>query len=434
MRPWHSAALIAALSSTIPSQNVPDIAFLDVNVVPMDAERVLEHQTVIVRNRRIVAMGTSSEIRVPEGATRIDGGGKYLMPGLAEMHGHLPLPSRAYPDRWPDDVLFLYVANGITTVRGMQGRPQHIEMRSRLESGDLLGPRIYVAGPPLSGAVSSAEEGERRVRQYAEAGYDLLKIHERITPEVYDAIASTAKELSIDFAGHVPDEVGFFGAVQAGQITVDHLDNMYDAVEGNVNRIDELVEVLRRHSAWVVPTEVLWQTAFLAPGDPAALRRERPEIRYVPRSMVEQWSRRLEGTRAAGVDPSGEDRIAFRLQLIAAIDNAGVGLLLGTDSPQIFSVPGFCLHREIQVMVEAGMSPYQVLSAGTRRVAEYFGTEGSTGTVAVGKRADLLLLNGNPLEDARVSDRAGVMVNGRWLSADEIQRRLAEIAEAYSGN
>jgi imidazolonepropionase-like amidohydrolase len=127
--------------------------------------------------------------------------------------------------------------------------------------------------------------------------------------------------------------------------------------------------------------------------------------------------------------------MAFRLQLIAAIDDADAGLLLGTDSPQIFSVPGFSLHREMQVMVEAGLSPYRVLSSGTRRVSEYFGTEDTTGTVAVGKRADLLLLNGNPLDDlAGISDRAGVMVNGRWLPEEEIQRRLAEIAEAYSRN
>ena len=433
MRATYSAALIAALALPLFAQTrTGSTAFVDVNVVPMDGERILEHQTVIVRDQRIVALGGTDDVNVPAGSTRIDGRGKYLMPGLAEMHGHLPLPSPRNP-RYSDDTLFLYVANGITTVRGMQGRPPHIEMRAKLESGELLGPRIYVAGPSMSGRIATPEAGAQLVRDYHGQGFDLLKIHEGISVEVYDAIASTAREVGIEFAGHVPDAVGVFRAVDHGQITVDHLDNMYDAVDGDTARIDELVELLQRNSAWVVPTEVLWETAFLTAGDAVTLREGRPEVRYVPAQVVDGWSRSIT-QRGASVDvEDGQRRIQFRRQLIKAISDAGGGMLLGTDSPQIFSVPGFSLHREMKLMVDAGMTPYEVLASGTSRVAEYFGTEADDGTITVGKRADLILVNANPLDDvAHVADRTGVMVNGRWLAEDEIQTRLREIAQAYS--
>ena len=414
----------------------PAVAFVDVNVVPMDRERVLQRQSVIVRNGRIVEMGPAGSTPIPDGAMRIDGRGKYLMPGLAEMHGHLPNPSQNYPERWPYDVLFLYVANGVTTVRGMQGAPRHLELRTKIESGEVLGPRLYVASPSLSArqdrGVLTAEEGERLVRQYKNAGFDLLKIHEGLSQQVYNAIAATAREVNIPFGGHVPDAVGLYIAIEAGQITVDHLDNTLEAMDHEESKIPEVVRAMREAGTWVVPTEVLWETAFLVPPTAEQLRAERTEVMYVPQRLLQFWAGSVDRRRQNSDTETGRKSIALRRKLIKALLDGGVGILLGTDSPQIFSVPGFSIHREMRVMVESGMTPYQVLESGTRRVAEYFGTLETAGTVAKGKRADLILVNANPLEDvANVAKRTGVMVNGRWLSEGQIQETLQEIAAAY---
>jgi len=425
-------------------------AFVGVNVVPMDSERVVENQTVLVENGHIAAFGPVGDVEIPEGATRIDGAGKYLMPGLAEMHGHLPNPD--LPEAVTENVLFLYVANGVTTVRGMQGHASQIPLRARIERGELVGPRLILGSPSMSGeSVKTVEDARRLVREYKEAGFDLLKVHENLSPEVYDAIASTAKEIGIPFGGHVTDTVGLFHALSAGQTTIDHLDNYVEALvpEGEspqeapgllgaeqlLSRIDEsrlpqVVQATLDADASVVPTMVLWESGIYATRPSADLREERTEVRYMPKDMVERWVQAVD-ERVSSSDPEMLRRLAeLRRRILTALHQGGVRILLGTDSPQIFSVPGFSIHREMQFYVDSGMTPYEVLSSGTRVVGDYFGE--NFGAIAVGEGADLILVDGNPLEDVKnVSRISGVMARGRYVSREEIQKKLEAIAAAY---
>lgn len=398
-------------------------AFTEVTLVPMDRDTVIPGQTVVVRDGRIVALGSAARVAPPAEAARIDGRGKYLMPGLAEMHGHLP----AERSQYAEDVLFLWVANGVTTVRGMQGAPGQLAMRDAIARGELLGPMLYVSSPAMSGnRVETAEQATALVREYHAAGYDHLKVHEGLSREVYDAIATTAHEVGIPFAGHVTDAVTAFYAMDRGQASIDHLDNMFDAVDGNAERIPELVGAAVRTNTGVVPTEVLWETVIMRPAPLDSLIAARPETRFMPRDRVEGWHLSIADR---GARPDAAARAAFRRRLIEALYDGGALLVFGTDAPQVFSVPGFSIHHEMRVMVEAGLTPYEVLVTGTRHIARYFGTDAETGTIAVGKRADLILLDANPLEDiANVARRAGVMVNGRWLPASELDARLEEIA------
>ena len=379
-----SLAFFAWVASSTQAAEVGTYAFVDVTVVPMDQERVIERQTVLVDNGHIAAIGPVGETEIPDTSTRIDGSGTFLMPGLAEMHGHFPNPNPEIPDRWRDDLLLLYVANGVTTVRGMQGRDHHLELRNKVESREILGPKLYVASPQFRGgsgpgAVRSAADARRLVREYKAAGFDLLKIQEGLRMDVYDAVAQTARAVDIEFAGHVPNEVGLFRALQAGQRTIDHMDNMLDAIEGDEARIPEVVSATRDAGAWVIPTQVLWEVFLLAP--PAdQLEAQRTEIQYVPPAIRSFWRQALERRgEPAGNAEEGARRAATRRKLLKALSEGGVGILLGTDSPQIYSVPGFSIHREMRVMVESGLTPYQVLASGTRRVAEYLGTTETTG-------------------------------------------------------
>ena len=457
VRPAAALPLVAALAAAGACGPAPvvvegDLAFVNVNVVPMDSERVIEGQTVVIDEGRIRSIDNAEHVEPAEGVEIVEADGHYLVPGLTEMHGHLPNPRMS--DQDIGNLLFLYVANGVTTVRGMQGDPSQFGLRNSIERGLLLGPQLYLASVSMSGrSVSTPEEASRLARGYQVEGYDLIKTHEGLAPEVYEALVASASEAGIPFGGHVPDAVGLLDALAAGQVSIDHLDNYVEALvpedarddDGGgllaagalVDRVDEgripeLVRATVDAGTWVVPTMVLWETAFFGDRPSADIRAERPEVRYMPPETVERWSQAVD-TRLEGSDPEANRRVAaLRRRILAALQEGGARIALGTDSPQIFSVPGFAMHHEMALYVEVGMTPYEVLEIGTRRPAEYFEAADEFGTVAVNRRADLILVAANPLDDvANLRQRAGVVVGGRWLPEAEIQDRLTEIARFY---
>jgi len=419
-------------------------AVTNVSVIPMTEEIVLANQTVVIEGGTITAAGPASETFIPAGATRIDGRGRFVVPGIAEMHGHLPVdPADAA------DYLLLYLAGGATTVRGMQGHPNQLELRRRVEAGQLLGPRMWLAAPALNGNSAPDEAtAERLVREAAADGYDLLKIHEGLSPPVYQRIVATARELGLPFGGHVPDDVGVDGALAAGQTTIDHLDNYIDAmqprrspafaatgperrrlmaVHADRERIEDLAAATLEAGVAVVPTQRLWQV-FAGAHDPNVLARQ-PENRYMPPATVDDWYQRISATYNNSSRIAAERESGIRQQLLLAMNEEGVEILLGTDAPQVFSVPGFSLHREMALMAESGMTPYQVLLTGTVNVARHLGIADRAGTIVAGNQADLLLLDANPLEDiGAMSALAGVMADGRWLPREFIDARLEAIA------
>ena len=441
------ALATAACAKAQPQDASVAIAFIGVNVVPMDREAVLENQTVVVRDGRIESVAPADEARVPEGAQRIEGKGHWLMPGLAEMHGHVPGPD---DPGYRDDVLFLYVANGVTTVRNMAGHPSHIALRERLAKGELLGPTLYTASPWLSAEVAGTPEKARQaVRDYKAAGYDLIKIGS-VPKDAYVAMAEAAHAAKLPFGGHIPEEVGLVGALDARQASIDHFDRYVEFLvppgtdvggresgffgSGWVDLADEsrIPEAVRRTIAagtWNVPTLSLVE--HLASGEAAEAMIAWPEMRYMPRRVLDGWARaKREFQARPDFQPEAARRLVeLRRTLLRSLREAGAPIALGSDAPQFFNVPGFSIHHEMRMMQAAGLSPYEVLVAGTRNPARYFGAENEFGTIAPGRRADLILLEANPLDDlANVKRRAGVMVRGRWLPEAEIQKRLQAIA------
>jgi len=413
------------------------VAFDSVTVVPMDRERVLDSQTVVVRDGKIAEIGPSSSVQVPAGAIHVNGKGKYLMPGIAEMHAHVP--SRDDPTL--DAVMALYVLTGATTIRAMMGTPDQLEYRKEIASGLMLGPTLFAVGPPFNGDnTKNPQDAEAKVRQFHAAGFDVLKIFPGMNRETYDAILRTARELHMPISGHVPSSVGVRHAIESGQ-SIEHLDGYLEDIGRDRGRIQELVQMTTTAGIWNCPTMDVWKT-ILGLRDPDELLRDRPEVQYMPPQLVDQWTKRVRemgrkspvrlALEGLGMSRSAADIAALRDTLLWALSDGGAKLLLGSDSPQAFSVPGFSLAHEMDAMVAAGLSNWTVLSAATRNPAEFFGRSAEFGTVEVGKRADLLLLDGNPLEDIRnVHRQAGVMVRGHWLPAEEINRRLAQIAAAW---
>lgn len=427
-----ATALAAALAFPSLAQTV---VFKNVNVISMTSPKVAEKQTVIVTDGKIGSiLGAGAMVKLPESATVVDASGKWLMPGLAEMHGHIPPPNA--PNGLLSDVLALYLANGITTVRGMLGHDGQLNLRQWAKEGKIVSPNLYVAGPSFNGqSVNSPQEAIDKVIAQKKEGWDLLKVHPGLTLAEYDAMAKTAKKEGMRFAGHVPEEVGLLHAIEMGHETFDHMDGYSEYLGADKGPIDEkkLASIVKKSKAagvWIVPTSALWAVIFNA--TPLETLQKYDELKYVPPQAVDSWSKMYNDRAKQIPAETSKWLIPNRTKILKALHEGGVKILMGTDAPQQFSVPGFSLHRELLFMREAGMSNFEILKSGTVNVGQYFAKQDSFGTIESGKRADLLLLNGNPLDDITNVDKIeGVMVNGRWFSRKDLDARLAEIAAKY---
>ncbi|QOC22404.1 amidohydrolase family protein [Wenzhouxiangella sp. AB-CW3] len=439
-----------AVGSPVPASDRA-VVFGEVAIVDTRDGQVLEGQTVVVVDGMIDQAAATDEVEIPADAKVIDGSGHYLMPGLAEMHGHLPF---AGPDEaLVGDLLFLYVANGVTLVRGMQGHEEQLRVRQAIDDGQLLGPRLVLGSPAMGwGNTPEVDEAPGLIEEFAGVGFDLVKIGEGPDPETFEALRQAAEAHGLPLAGHVPDEVGLEAAMAAGMVTIDHLDNYVEelvpedqradiaplwgvasvANQAQLQRLDDLVELTARYGTAQVPTMVLWET-FFGGEKPGKIRRDTPEARYVPTEMVDNWEASLASLRETIGHPAGARQVVtLRRLAFQRLHQAGVPFLLGTDSPQLFSVPGFSTHREMALWVALGMTPAEVIHAGTWAVAEHFDELDRAGSVAEGKRADLILTSANPLDDvgAIAEARAGVMVAGQWLPESAIRQRLDDMADS----
>jgi len=422
--------------------------FVNVNVIPMTSETVLSGRTVIVTDGEITAIGYVDDTPVADAAVVVDGTDRFLMPGLSEMHGHVPGPDSDSLER----VLHLYVANGITTVRGMLGQPSHLDLKSALQRGDTLGPRLFTSGPSLNGrSVTSPERAISMVEEQYAAGYDFLKIHPGLTREEFDAMAATADRVGIRFAGHVPEDVGIDRALAAGIATIDHLDGYMESLlrphddpsgglsgpfgvfiadQADETKIAGIVAATVEAGAWNVPTDSLFRHWASAEADPEDMV-DWPEMKYMLADTVARWYRaKRDMLDDVNYHPETAARaVALRQRLILELHRNGAGLLLGSDSPQIFNVPGFAIHRELEYLVDAGLTPFEALQTGTANPARFFGQRDMIGVVKTGAAADLILLDANPLDDITNTRRIhGVMVRGRWLPRRELDVILDRLA------
>lgn len=441
-------AVFSALSCTAQTNSgTATYVFRNVNVIPMDHETVIAAQDVMISNGIIRSISATGTTNIPAGATVIDGSGKFLMPGLAEMHAHVPPVDDIEPMK---KVLTLFLANGVTTIRGMLGHPKHLELRRMINSGAITGPHFITSGPSLNGnTVTSPQEAAAKVRQQKADGYDFLKLHPGLTLDNFNAIVQTAKAVQIPFAGHVSYDVGVWRAIDAGYASIDHMDGFVESLIPNLQQMEEtdlglfamhagygadttkipaLVNALKAQHIWTVPTQCLAER-WMAPGKDALALSNEPEMKYMDAAVVEKWINDKNNLRKHPKYDSlhVEQFLQLRRILIAACNTGGAGLLLGSDAPQVFDVPGFSIHHELQYLVDAGLTPYQALSTGTANVAAFF-NRSDMGKVQAGAVADLILLHKNPLSDIRNSTTiTGVMIGGKWLSREWIDAALKKL-------
>jgi imidazolonepropionase-like amidohydrolase len=418
------------------------VAFINVNVIPMDRQRVLRDQTVIVSDGHIIAIGAASRVAIPHGAFIVQSRGKYLIPGLADMHTHV----------FGEKEYLLYVAKGVTTIRNMWGFPSDLEWRAKIAKGEKLGPTIYTAGtiidgnpPQLRGskAIDKPEEADQIVKAQKEAGYDFIKVYNRLKPDVYDAIVDAANKYGIRVVGHVPRAVGLEHVLARKQASVEHLMGYPEVVKADgtaapadwssvfdEKKMRAIAKSTRSAGVWNCPTLVVNAKLEMSPTEVESFLSQ-PEFKYVPPQL-----------RRMSPAPSKDDRPLDaairrrrennRSRMVKFLHDAGARLLLGTDTGNPYLIPGISAHEELRLLVAAGLSPYEALRAGTRDAAEFLNGLEEFGTISVGKRADMVLLNDNPLKNIENSERiSGVMVRGRWLPQIELQRMLDEQVASY---
>ena len=441
-----------------PFTNTRSIAFIHATVIPMDRERLLYDHTVLITGGEIVAIGPTSRVKVPAGALRVDASGRYLIPALCDMHVHMlgeawniMLPPGQQPksaDIPFDKLLFPYIAMGVTTVQELFATTEELGLRQRIERGDLLGPRFILAKaidgpkkawpPPLTTWVASPAEAQQAVRDAKAAGYDKIKVYSFLDKESYDAIVSAARDLKMDVIGHVPMSVSVEYTLNSGQKLIAHSEEIAKHAEGNYSpeRVNYYANAMAQRGVWMTPTLVTTHS-LLELFDNSDRLPERPELKYF-RSPLQLgvWSFMIE--KIYGPIPAaarGKIRDAFynfQKPLTKAFRDKGGKLMAGSDTILPGLVPGFALHRELQELVEAGLTPYEALRAATTNPFEYLDEINQAGTITVGKHSDLVLVDENPLKDiAAASKVAGVLVRGRWISHEEIKRKMNEIENSF---
>jgi imidazolonepropionase-like amidohydrolase len=463
-----SFACSAVLLAEGQTPSVP-LVFKGVNVVDVISGSVQHDFDVAIRDGRIAAVAPAGRATAPSGARVVDATGKFLIPGLADMHVHW------YDERY----LGLFIANGVTRVRQMWGMPVHLDWRKRIEAGELLGPRFSISSPIVDGphpfwpgsiAVSDPRAATEVVGTIKKSGYDFVKVYSGLTRDGYFALIRAARESGLPVAGHVPAAVSAAEAADAGQTSIEHLTNVMISSSAAEDRLRPLLvdrmlkggdmttginakeraaireqteqmlatyddakaaalfARLAKDHTWQCPTLVVMRN--MASLDNPAFTDD-PRLKYMPRQVREQWNPANDPRVATRSKADYDlDRRLFRkyMEIIPAMKKAGVEFLAGTDVLNPFAFPGFSLHDELDLLVEAGLTPAEALRTATIAPARFLHDEAANGSVAAGKNADLVLLDANPLERISNTQRiAAVVSRGRYLDRGELDAVLAAV-------
>ncbi|HEV3008177.1 MAG TPA: amidohydrolase family protein [Burkholderiales bacterium] len=436
------------------------LALTGVTVIDATGAAPRPDMTVVIDGGRITALGRASEVALPEKTHVVPAAGKFLIPGLWDMHVH-----------WNDAAyLPLFTANGVTGVRIMWGLPPHLDMRKRISDGSLVGPRLVLAGPLVDGprpfwkdsiAAATPEQGRQAVQRTRAEGYDFVKVYDSLPRAVFFAVADEARKHNLPLAGHAPAAVGVATASDAGQKSIEHLTGMLIAVSSlelelrrefaaaarleaaergaplrrlgarmletyDADKAAALFARLKKNGTWQVPTlTVLRFVAYTREPQHAS----DPRLRYMPAWVRSMWAN---DPRYQDVLPEQLDHqkkiFQRRLELVGEMHRAGVGILAGSDALNPWCFPGFGLHDELEWLVKAGLSPMAALQAATRNPAVYLDRVQELGTVEQGKVADLVLLEADPTQDIRNTCRiAAVIAGGKLFSREALDRVLGDI-------
>ena len=400
------------------------LVFTHVNVIDATGAPLRPDMTVVIRQGQILLVGPSKQVAVPKTAEVIDATGKFLIPGLWDMHAHVGTDEFDKQGH-----LSLFVVNGVTGIRIMDGDPAHHQWRDEVDADRLTGPRMVIASPILGQSPLSATEAREAVRQ-AKAGHaDFIKVHDGLSRDAYFAVIDEAGKVRLPVAGHVPLAVTATEAATAGQKSIEHSTGL-DQAKVNTKSALALAVTLRQYHTWLCPTLIM-RLSYASLDDPKLP--QDPRLKYVKPSWVRRWLRMSTDAAKTSATEWANRRALVQKEkaLVGLMKNAGIGILAGTDEANPFCAPGFSLHDELQLLVEAGLTPMQALQSATLSPARFFDRTRTMGTIEKGKVADLVLLDANPLLDIGNTKKINAVVrNGRLLNRQTLDRMLSEIESA----
>lgn len=434
------SSVLGLLGGTDPAEPVVQasdrsLVIEDAFVIDMVGETPPVEASVLVVDGLIAGVGPLEDLEIPAGTPRLDGSGRFLMPGLTDAHVHL----------FDANDLPVLLAHGITSVLNMSGAALHLDWRERIERGELIGPALFTTGPQLKveadppvdfeRGVASAGAAARLVAYQDEVGYDFIKVWGPLDPTSYDAVMQAASARGIRVLGHIPRDVGLGPVLEAGQSSIAHLEELFNKALGREiddARIPEVVAPVRSAGVPVITTLVTYEAiAGSVAEDPTPLleRDARAWLDPVRQTLWEPEFNRYRTSNRIGRDDEYRAALGFMGRIAAALHEAGVPLIAGSDAGEIPGlVPGVDLHRELELLVEAGLTEYEALRTATRNAGAFLDPHVGFGTIEVGKRGDLVLLDGNPLEAlSNLENPAGVVTRGRWISRVDIEEMLAEV-------
>ena len=425
-------------------------ALKNVNIIPMTTtNKVVENATIVIKDKKIFSINKA----IPANATIIDGKGKWLIPGLIDMHVHNLADinlSSSYPTKGAtlftdtQDFMLLFLANGVTTAFELSARVEHFGQRNEIIKGKVIGPRIALAilieGGDGSGNVANTPSDGRQMVRIAKAqGYEFIKLYSRLDIETYKAIIDEAYKRGMKVVGHIPN--AFKGRIE--EAFVPHFDMVAHAEEYG-KQTDSFTEQEARRFAKLAKDNGTWLTPTLITMEKIAAQarsldavRNLPSLKYVHPLMQSKWL--TSNNYNTGTNPERvayfEKLTKFHILLVKAFKEAGVPMVAGTDAGTSGVVWGFSLHDEIELLVKAGLTTEEALASATRLPATWLGISDKIGTVEVGKHADLLLLDANPLDNMNnIRKIAGVFVDGRWVNKEKIDAMLSDLAKRNTAN
>ena len=415
-----AGSIVAALAvtSVAPAAHAQITAFVDVNVLPMDRDTMYARQTVIVSDGRITAIGAAGSTAVPAGARRVDGGGRsYLIPGLIDTHVHLELGER----RW----IPIFLAYGVTTVFNLRGEARHLALRTATDSGVVVGPSIFTAGAYVNlPTIANEDDARRAVAEQSAAGYDFLKIHGNLTGPAYRTLADAARRANVPLIGHAPRNLPFDSVLANRMPMVAHVEEiLYTHFKTSVDTagVGALAAQMRQAGVWLTPNLSAYTLIARQIGDTAVIDSfvaVAPPA-FLDSALTQVWRSGMYTKRPASTAPNYARNAAFLSQITGALHRGGVRMLAGTDTPLPGLAPGASLLLDLRLLREAGLSPYDALATATTNAGQFIAESMRpglrVGVVAVGARADLVLLGANPLADPSVLEKpSGVMARGVW--------------------
>jgi imidazolonepropionase-like amidohydrolase len=413
---------VFSLQKALSKQN--SLVLLHVTVIDMTGAAVKADMTVIVAGGRIAAIGKTNKLHIPKDSQVINATGKFLIPGLWDMHTHI-----GNEDFDKNAYLRLFIANGVTGIRVMFGELEHYVWRKEIDSGKLLGPRLVVASREIDEAKTSAQEACKAIRKAKQEGADFFKVHDGLPKDSYLALMDEARRIGLRVEGHVPVSISAEEASAAGQKSIEHFTGLNEA-ESDSRKALALSAIFKKNQTWLCPTLIM-RNNYAVLDDKRQVNDER--LKYVEPSWQKRWVRMVNesGNAPANEWSNRKEIVRKEKNLVGLMHKAGVNMLAGTDNTNPFCFPGFSIHDELAILVDAGLAPLEALQTATLNPAKFLNKLHLLGTVEKGKLADLFLLDANPLADIHNTTKIhAVVVNGQFIGRQELDRMLDEVEAA----